>query len=190
MLGASLGSLQLYFGGPTTANERGGACYSHWNRTSNLHVCNKCCDQMFDSGGLLDFSNLTISSGLHSSTVHYLMSSSVPFLYELWGNPYLKIRLWHLSKLLSPREHTHPPVGRLKRAIDSSKKSQIKTRLQTVGRKKKQLLHKVMSRGLPHESEKLSKELWERKMKFRKKIKSKCVFNPRQHVQQWGSLGP
>ena len=83
MLGASLGSLQLYFGGPTTANERGGACYSHWNRTSNLHVCNKCCDQMFDSGGLLDFSNLTISSGLHSSTVHYLMSSSVPFLYEL-----------------------------------------------------------------------------------------------------------
>lgn len=79
------------------------------------------------------------------------------------------IRLWHLSKLLSPREHTHPPVGRLKRAIDSSKKSQIKTSTNCGG--KKQLLHKVMSRGLPHESKKLSKELWERKMKFSRKKK-------------------
>lgn len=45
------------------------------------------------------------------------------------------IRLWHLSKLLSPREHTHPPVGCLKRAIDSSKKSQIKTSTNCGGKK-------------------------------------------------------
>lgn len=106
-------------------------------------------------------------STLQQGSLSTVRSSSVIFLRLCGGTHVGKanginmkrccIRLWHLPKLLSPGEHTHPPVGRLKRAIDSSKKSQIKTHLQTVG--KKQLLHKVMSRGLPHESEKLSKEL-------------------------------
>ena len=45
------------------------------------------------------------------------------------------VRIWRLSKLQSPREHTHPLVRCIKRAIDSSKQNQIKTHLQTVKKK-------------------------------------------------------
>lgn len=142
MLGATPGSLQLYFfffggGGPTAVNEGGRACNLHWNQAVTFICVINAVIRHLTATVCWAFQTATISLGLHSNTAHYLMSSSVLFLFGLWGNSHLKIRLWHLSKLLSPREHTHPPVGRLKRAIDSSKKSQIKTRLQTVGRKKK-----------------------------------------------------
>lgn len=137
MLGGYPWIFELYFGGSYHSKGSMGLLLS-LEPTSNLHVCDKCCDQTFNSGSLLGLwarDHFCGSTFRHSSLS--VMSSSVLFLFELWGNSHLKIRLWHLSKLLSPREHTHPPVGRLKRAIDSSKKSQIKTRLQTVGREKK-----------------------------------------------------
>lgn len=64
-------------------------------------------------------------------------------------------------------EHTHPLVGCLRRAIDSSKKSQIKTHLQTGKRNPAPPQSNV--KRLATWKQKLSKELREAQTKFMRK---------------------
>ena len=84
-----------------------------------------------------------------------MLKKDFPTKYSIWGKKKKKVH----SSLDEPQKRTHPLVECLKWAIDSSERNQIKTSHRHTARErereeggKKHLLHKAMSRGLPHES--------------------------------------